>query len=58
MNFTRQNYRMMGEELLKIVYWKDGDAGSRPRVQDRIEAAERRHDAFGTSQRRSHEPDV
>jgi hypothetical protein len=39
MNFTRENYRMMREELLKIVYWKDGDAGSRPRVQDRIEAA-------------------
>jgi hypothetical protein len=39
MNFTRENYRMMREELLKIVYWKDGDAGSRPRAQDRIEAA-------------------
>jgi hypothetical protein len=39
MNFTRENYRMMREELLKIVYWKDGDANSRPRAQDRIEAA-------------------
>ena len=39
MNFTRENYRMMREELLKIVYWKDGDAGSKPRAQDRIEAA-------------------
>jgi hypothetical protein len=39
MNFTRGNYRMMREELLKIVYWKDGDAGSKPRVQDKIEAA-------------------
>jgi hypothetical protein len=25
MNFTRENYRMMREELLKIVYWRDGD---------------------------------
>jgi hypothetical protein len=24
MDFTRENYRMMREELLKIVYWKDG----------------------------------
>lgn len=37
--FTRDNYRMMREELLKIVYWKDGDPGSRPRAQDRVEAA-------------------
>lgn len=39
MNFTRENYRMMREELLKIVYWKDRDANSNPRAQDRIEAA-------------------
>jgi hypothetical protein len=25
MAFTRENYRMMREELLKIVYWRDGD---------------------------------
>jgi hypothetical protein len=23
LNFTRENYRMMREELLKIVYWRD-----------------------------------
>jgi len=39
MSFTRENYRMMREELLKVVYWKDGDGGSRPRAQDRVEAA-------------------
>jgi hypothetical protein len=27
MQFTRENYRMMREQLSKIVYWKDGDAG-------------------------------
>jgi hypothetical protein len=41
MQFTRENYRMMREELFKIVYWKDGDGGSRPRAQDRVEAASR-----------------
>lgn len=35
----RENYRMIGEELPKIVYWKDGGASSKPRVQDKIEAA-------------------
>jgi hypothetical protein len=42
MNFTRENYRMMREELLKIVYWSPDTApegSSRPRAQDRIEAA-------------------
>lgn len=39
MSFTRENYRMMREEMLKIVYWKDADGGSRPRAQDRVEAA-------------------
>jgi hypothetical protein len=39
MNFTRDNYRLMREELLKVVYWRDGDAGPRPRAQDKIEAA-------------------
>ena len=24
MDFTRENYRMMREELLKVVYWRDG----------------------------------
>lgn len=42
MNFTRENYRMMREELLKIVYWAPDnapDGTSKPRAQDRIEAA-------------------
>jgi hypothetical protein len=39
MNFTRDNYRLMREQLLKIVYWRDGDIGPRPRAQDKIEAA-------------------
>ena len=25
MNFTRENYRMMRERLLKIIYWKPED---------------------------------
>jgi hypothetical protein len=44
MQFTRENYRMMREELLKIVYWKRGDneganGMARPRALDRVEAA-------------------
>jgi hypothetical protein len=43
MNFTRENYRMMREELLKIVYWNpetDDIAGMpKPLAKDRIEAA-------------------
>jgi hypothetical protein len=50
MNFTRENYRMMREELLKIVYWQpDGsreeddeyvvDGPKPPSARDRIEAA-------------------
>jgi hypothetical protein len=42
MNFTRENYRMMREELLKIVYWLPDNApegSSKPRAADRIEAA-------------------
>jgi hypothetical protein len=42
MNFTRENYRMMREELLKIVYWTPDNApeGERkPPARDRIEAA-------------------
>jgi hypothetical protein len=40
--FTRENYRMMREELLKIVYWKPEDAVAgmpRPLAKDRVEAA-------------------
>jgi hypothetical protein len=37
--FTRENYRMMREELLKIVYWTEDSDFPRPRAQDRIEAA-------------------
>jgi hypothetical protein len=42
MAFTRENYRMMREELLKIVYWTpdDGLPGMpKPLARDRIEAA-------------------
>jgi hypothetical protein len=42
MAFSRENYRMMREELLKVVYWSPDAApeGHRqPRAQDRIEAA-------------------
>jgi hypothetical protein len=27
---TRDNYRMMREELLKIVYWKESEPGPKP----------------------------
>jgi hypothetical protein len=40
--FTRENYRMMREELLKIVYWTPADheeGKPRPLARDRIEAA-------------------
>jgi hypothetical protein len=41
--FSRENYRMMREELLKIVYWKPGDnegpnGMARPAAKDRVEA--------------------
>src|SRR5258708_30440016 len=39
MAFTRENYRMMREELLKIVYWKDGDPVPKPLARDKVEAA-------------------
>ena len=42
MNFTRENYRMMPEELLKIVYWNPETAPvgvPKPLARDRIEAA-------------------
>jgi hypothetical protein len=41
-NFTRENYRMMREELLKIVYWNAETAPQgvpKPLARDRIEAA-------------------
>ena len=38
-NFTRENYRMMREELLKNVYWKDEDGPPRPLARDKVEAA-------------------
>jgi hypothetical protein len=40
--FTRENYRMMREELLKIVYWSPEtapDGVPKPLARDRIEAA-------------------
>ncbi len=37
--FTRENYRMMREELLKIVYWQPGDEGVKPLAKDKVEAA-------------------
>ena len=39
MQFTRENYRMMGEELLKIVYWKDGDPTPEPLARDKVGGA-------------------
>ncbi len=39
MNFTRENYRMLREELLKIVYWKNEDGPPRPLARDKVEAA-------------------
>jgi hypothetical protein len=43
MNFTRENYRMMRERLLKVIYWKPEDLlvdGVRPPLnKDVIEAA-------------------
>ena len=39
MNFTRENYRMMREALLKVVYWTDEDGPPRPLMHDKVEAA-------------------
>src|ERR1700730_15894941 len=42
MNFTRENYRMMRERMLKIIYWQppDDNADARPPLnKDVIEAA-------------------
>lgn len=40
--FTRENYRMMREELMKVIYWSEDTAPEDqrpPRHQDRVEAA-------------------
>jgi hypothetical protein len=39
MNFTRENYRLMRERLMKIVYWKPEYDGKPPWHKDVIEAA-------------------
>jgi hypothetical protein len=39
MQFTRENYRMMRERLLKIIYWKPEDGGKPPMNKDVNEAA-------------------
>jgi hypothetical protein len=42
MNFTRENYRMVREELLKIMYWTPQNALTgmpKPLARDRVEAA-------------------
>jgi hypothetical protein len=39
MNFTRENYRMMRERLLKILYWKPEGGGKAPANRDVNEAA-------------------
>jgi hypothetical protein len=39
MQFTRENYRMMREALLKVVYWKEEDGPPRPLMRDKVEAA-------------------
>ena len=42
MAFTRENYRMVREELLKILYWTPENAKPgvpKPLARDRIEAA-------------------
>jgi hypothetical protein len=37
--FTRENYRMARERLLKILYWKSEDGGKPPANRDVNEAA-------------------
>jgi hypothetical protein len=39
MQFTRENYRMRRERLLKITYWKPEDSGKPPANRDVNEAA-------------------
>lgn len=35
----RENYRVMREALLKIVYWQEGDPPPKPLARDKVEAA-------------------
>jgi hypothetical protein len=39
MAFTRQNYRMMREELLKTVYWKDDNGTPKRARRTPVQAA-------------------
>jgi len=41
LNFTRQNYRMMREAVLKILYWRPDNTNDLPlpAAKDRVEAA-------------------
>jgi hypothetical protein len=39
MNFTRENYRMMRDRMMKIIYWQPDDGGKQPANKDVIEAA-------------------
>jgi hypothetical protein len=39
LQFTRENYRMMRERLLKILYWKPEDGAKQPANRDVNEAA-------------------
>jgi hypothetical protein len=39
MQFTRENYRMMRERLLKIIYWRPEEGGKPPLNRDVNEAA-------------------
>jgi hypothetical protein len=39
MQFTRENYRMTRERLLKIIYWRSEDGGKPPANRDVNEAA-------------------
>jgi hypothetical protein len=54
MQFTRENYRMMRERLLEIIYWKQGAPPARGRPQPRREQGrqEHCHDEPGDTQRR------
>jgi hypothetical protein len=53
MQLTRENYRMMRERLLRIIYWKSEDGGKPPANRDVNEAAqEHRHDPTSRSRRR------
>ena len=39
LNFTRENYRIVRERLMKIVNWKPGDDGRRPWSSEVTDAA-------------------